>query len=73
MLLRVDGNNPTVALHAHRNLSAQWWSGRFLWHGNHMSYDGSTCVHLVRHSAERLELGGDGFDLAMKSDLDFCC
>ena len=45
----------------------------FFWHGNHMSYDGSTCVHLVRHCAERLELGGDRFDLAMKCDLDFCC
>ena len=48
-------------------------SGRFLWHGNYMSHDGSTCVQLVRHSAERLQLGGDGFDLAMERDLDFCC
>ena len=46
--------------------------GRFFWHGNHMSYDGSICVHLVRHCAERLEFGGGGLDLAMEGDLDFC-
>ena len=25
-----------------------------------MSYDGSICVHLVRHCTERLAFGGDG-------------
>ena len=45
--------------------------GRFFWHGNHMSYDGSIYVHLVRHCAERLDFGGDGLDLAMKGDLNF--
>ena len=46
--------------------------GMLFRHDNYMSYDGSICVHLVGHCAERLEFSGDGLDLTMGGNLDFC-